>query len=235
MIPKIIHYCWFGKKEKPPLAKKCISSWKKLLPDYSIVEWNEKNFPINIYPYALYCLKEKKYAFLSDYVRLIVIYEEGGIYFDTDVELKKRPDALLRNEAFFCFENDSYVATGLGFGAEKNHITIKKMIEMYSALVPDQSGDFPLYTCPRLNTEALVLLGLKRNGQMQMVCGAIILPSDYLNPYDDPTGTLRLTNNTISIHWYGKSWMKKSRILRSKIMKPFHRWFGVDAFQRFRK
>ena len=85
MIPKRIHYCWFGKKEKPRLAKKCIESWKKYCPDYEIIEWNEDNFDINAYPYAKYCYEHQKYAFLSDFVRLMVVYQFGGVYLDTDV------------------------------------------------------------------------------------------------------------------------------------------------------
>ena len=119
MIPKKIHYCWFGGAEKPKLAQKCIASWKKLCPDYEFIEWNENSFDVDQYAYTKYCYGAKKWAFLSDFVRLIAVYENGGIYFDTDVELVKQPDDLLNYEAFFGFENDDFVATGLGFGAER--------------------------------------------------------------------------------------------------------------------
>lgn len=118
MIPKKIHYCWFGRGEKPKLAKKCIQSWKKYCPDYEIIEWNEDNFDIDQYPYLRWCYDNKKWAFLSDFARLLVVYQNGGIYFDTDVELIKTPDELLGCNAFFGFENDKNIATGLGFGAE---------------------------------------------------------------------------------------------------------------------
>lgn len=94
MIPKIIHYCWFGRNDKPKSVLKCIESWKRICPDYEIIEWNEDNFDVFQTPYLSFCYKEKKWPFLSDLVRLMIIYNYGGIYFDTDVELLKRPDEL---------------------------------------------------------------------------------------------------------------------------------------------
>lgn len=118
MIPRKIHYCWFGRGEKPRLAQKCIASWKKYCPDYEIIEWNEDNFDVNRNAYTQMCYKEKKYAFLTDYLRLLIVEEHGGIYFDTDVEAVRSFDELLDNPAFFGFENDRFVNTGEGFGAE---------------------------------------------------------------------------------------------------------------------
>ena len=131
MIPKKIHYCWFGRGEKPALAKKCIASWKKYCPDYEIIEWNEDNFDINYNAYTKYCYENKKWAFLSDYVRLLVVYEHGGIYYDTDVEALKSFDDLLTYKAYFGFENEEHINTGIGFGAEKEHTVLKSMLEMY--------------------------------------------------------------------------------------------------------
>ena len=230
MIPKKIHYCWFGRKEKPKLAKKCIASWKKYCPDFEIIEWNEDNFDVQAYAYAEYCYEHQKYAFLSDFVRLMVVYENGGIYFDTDVELLKSPGNLLGYEAFFGFENDSNVNTGIGFGAVEKHPIVKRMLGEYFSLKSDENGIFPTTACPALNTNALMFFGLLLDGRRQSINGAEILPVEFLNPYDDQTGHLKRTKNTISIHWYSKSWMNKSTILRSKITKPFHRIFGVNCF-----
>lgn len=235
MIPKKIHYCWFGRGEKPKLVQRCIASWENFCPNYQIIEWNEDNFPIEKYPYAQYCLENRKWAFLSDFVRLAVIADQGGIYFDTDVELLKAPDELLVYGAFYGFENNSNVATGLGFGAEANHPTILAMRQQYFNLKVNEDGSYPMVVCPALNTQALVPFGLKLDGSRQNIAGAEILPADFLNPYDDPTGRLNKTHNTISVHWYAKSWMSKGTILRSRLTKPLHRMFGVDAFQRFRK
>lgn len=234
MIPPHIHYCWFGGAKKPRLAEKCIASWKKHCPGYEITEWNESNFDISAYPYAEYCLKNRKWAFLSDFVRLDVVNRYGGIYFDTDVEAVRSFDPLLEYGAFYGFENDDNIATGLGFGAEPGHITVAAMEEQYLSLLPDENGVFPTVTCPVLNTKALVPLGLEKNGQLQTVAGAVILPTEYLNPYDDPTGRLLRTDNTYSIHWYSKSWMSRATVFRSMLTKPFHRVFGKDCFRHFR-
>ena len=230
MIPKKIHYCWFGRGEKPKLAQKCIASWKKYCPDYEIIEWNEDNFDLDYNGYTRYCYDNKKWAFLSDFVRLVVVAEHGGIYFDTDVELLKSPDHLLQYEAFYGFENDQYVATGLGFGAEAGHSTILAMVDEYKKLSMQPAENYLSVACPTHNTKALVSFGLIQNGERQSVAGAEIFPVDWFNPYDDPTGQLKTTKNTVSVHWYSKSWMSKGTILRSKLTKPCHRLFGNDCF-----
>lgn len=230
MIPKKIHYCWFGGNEKPKAVEKCIASWKKYCPDYEIIEWNEENFDVKQNPYIKYCYDNKKWAFLSDLARLIIVCKHGGIYFDTDVELIRKPDFLLEYGAFYGFETPEYVNTGEGFGAQAHHPTIESMIEQYSELKADDNGDFPTVTCPILNTKALLPFGLELSGEKQILDDAIILPVEYMNPYDDPKGVLNKTENTVSIHWYSKSWMSKKTILRSKLTKPFHRVFGNNCF-----
>ncbi|OUO14920.1 glycosyl transferase [Flavonifractor sp. An4] len=231
MIPKKIHYCWFGRGEKPKLAQKCIASWKKYCPDYEIVEWNEDNFDVSAYPYAQYCYQQKKWAFLSDFVRLVVVEKHGGIYFDTDVELLKRPDFLLEHEAFYGFENHSHVNTGQGFGSQAHQCTIKAMLEQYTCLIPDNKGDYPIISCPQLNTAALTELGLVLNGKQQSLAGAEVYPVEYFNPYQSTTGTLKRTINTVSVHWYSMSWLSKGTILRAKITRPLHKIFGVNCFK----
>ncbi len=235
MIPKKLHYCWFGRGKKPKLAEKCIKSWQKFCPDFEIIEWNEDNFNLYAHPYTKFCYENKKWAYLSDFVRLKVVCEHGGIYFDTDVEVIKAVDELLKNEAFYGFENDSHVATGLGFGCVQQHETIKAMLDQYDTLEKDAGGNYRLTGCPKLNTQALLPMGLKLNGKYQTVNGAAILPAEYLNPYDDPTGRLNKTENTYSIHWYAKSALDKKAIIRSRITRPFHRIFGVDCFRWLKK
>lgn len=232
MIPKKIHYCWFGRNPKPKLAEKCIASWKKFCPDYEIIEWNEDNFDVNMNGYTRMCYEQKKYAFLSDYVRLLVVAEYGGVYFDTDVEVIKPIDHLLEADAFYCFETREYVASGLGFGSVAHSETIQAMLAEYDFLLDGTEGT---RGCPRLNTSALVKLGLRQDGTLQTVADAMVLPDDYMNPFDSATGILRKTANTVSIHWYSAAWLSPSRRLRTRIMRPLHRIFGVDAFKRFRK
>lgn len=220
MIPKKIHYCWFGYGEKPKLAQKCIASWKKHCPDYEIIEWNEENFDVNRNAYTRMCYEQKKYAFLSDYIRLIVVNEHGGIYFDTDVELVKSFDNFLDNRAFFGFENKKYVNTGVGFGAEAGNKVVRQMIAEYDILINGQNGTIG---CPILNTQALQKFGLMLNGRQQILDEAVVYPIEFFNPYDDVTGILNKTENTYSIHWFAKSWMSKGTILRSTLTKPLHR------------
>ena len=232
MIPKKIHYCWFGRNPKPKLAEKCIASWRRYCPDYEIIEWNEDNFDVNRNGYTRMCISQKKYAFLSDYVRLLVVAEQGGVYFDTDVELIKPIDELLENQAFYCFETPEYVASGLGFGSVAQGETIKAMLAEYDDLLDGRSG---VVGCPRLNTSALTKLGLRQDGTTQQVADALVLSSDYMNPFDPATGVTRKTKNTVSVHWYSAACLSPWRRLRTRIMRPLHRIFGVDAFKRFRK
>lgn len=229
MIPKKIHYCWFGRKELPEKAKKCIASWKKYCPDFEIIEWNEDNYDVYQNEYTKYCYENKKYAFLSDYARLQIISREGGIYFDIDVEVIKNIDDLLQHEAFFGFETKEFVNTGVGFGATAHHPTVQAMIAEYDGVLDGSHGTIG---CPHMNTRALTKLGLVQNGNKQVVAGAVIYPIAVFNPYDDPTGRLNVTPETYSIHWFAKSWQSKSTIVRSKISKPLHRIFGTDFFRK---
>lgn len=234
MIPKKIHYCWFGRNEKPKLAQKCIASWKKYMPEYEIIEWNEDNFDFEIHPYLRWCHENKKWAYLSDFARLLVVEKYGGIYFDTDVEVIRNFQELLAYKAFYGFENNDNVATGLGFGAEAHHTSIRRMVEQYSTKTAQVDGSFILEGCPILNTNALDSLGLVHNGEFQILEGAAILPTDYLNPYDDHTGRLNKTTNSYSIHWYAKSALPKSAIIRSNITRPLHRVFGTNCLSWFK-
>ena len=231
MIPKTIHYCWFGGKPKPKLAEKCIASWRRFCPDYEIREWNEDNYDVDAHPYARACHERGLWAFLSDYVRLDVVFREGGLYFDTDVELLRSPEELLKTPAFFAFENDDYVATGLGFGAIAGHPAVALMMREYDGIVPTEEGFSPV-GCPTLNTAALEKLGLVRNGREQLVGDVRILSADRMNPLDDPTGRLRITGDTVSVHWYAKSALRPADRLRSRLTRPFHRLFGKDFFHR---
>ena len=232
MIPKKIHYCWFGRGKKPRLAEKCIASWRKYCPDYQIIEWNEDNFDVYMNGYTAMCMEQKKYAFLSDYARLVIIEKEGGIYFDTDVELVRSPDFLLRDQAFFGFENDSYIASGLGFGAEAGSKVMRAMLAEYEPLLDGQHGTVG---CPILNTQALEKEGLVKNGRYQLLDHTAIYPAEYFNSYDSVTGRLRKTRYTVSIHWYSASWMSLPGRIRSRILRPVRRLIGAGTMRKVRK
>lgn len=226
MIPKIIHYCWFGRGEKPKLSQKCIASWKKFCPDYEIIEWNEDNFDVNMNAYTRMCCAEKRYAFLSDYARLVILQEHGGFYFDTDVELVRPIDDLRVHPAFIGFETNDYVNTGEGFGAEPHNPAVALLLSEYDFLLNGEQGT---KGCPILNTQALIKRGLVRDGSFQDLGDIVVYPAAYFNPYDDPIGKLLITPETYSIHWYSKSWMKRSTVIRSHLTKPLHRvlrWFA---------
>lgn len=232
MIPKKIHYCWFGRGEKPKLAQKCIASWRKYMPDYEIIEWNEDNFDVNRNAYTKMCYEQKKYAFLTDYLRLVIVEEQGGIYFDTDVEALRSFDDLLVHPAFAGFENDMHIATGLGFGAEPHNPVIQQMLKEYDQLLDGQQGTIG---CPILNTEALLKFGLIRNGEKQDLGQIVAYPEDYFNPMNSATGVITRTPNTYSIHRYSMSWLPKHKIIRSKITQRFHRVFGINCFAFLKK
>lgn len=231
MIPKIIHYCWFGRGEKTRLAKKCIESWKKYCPDYEIIEWNEENFDVNCNTYTKMCYEQAKYAFLADYIRLVVVERYGGIYFDTDVEVLRSLDSLLNCPAFIGFENMQFINTGEGFGAEAHNPVIQQMLKEYDPLL---EGFYEFVSCPKLNTEAVQKFGLKLNGEKQKLKDVVIFPSDYFNPRNSVTGKLNKTKNTYSIHWYSGSWLSPKERLKSKITRPIHRLFGTNFLNKLR-
>ncbi|MBQ6298773.1 MAG: glycosyl transferase [Bacteroidales bacterium] len=213
MIPKFIHYCWFGRNPLPPLAEKCIASWRKYLPDYEIKEWNEGNFDVNILPYTADAYAAGKYAFVSDYARFWVLYKYGGVYFDTDVELIRPMDDVLARGPLMGLEienNDRIaVAPGLGLAAEPGMPLYQEILSRYETMsFSREDGTLNPYTMIPMVTELLVAAGLKGDGTIEHIAGIDVYPPEWFNPFDDLTGRLRKTENTHSIHWYAKSWMK---------------------------
>ena len=210
MIPKLIHYCWYGRGEKPELAQKCIDSWKKYCPDYQIIEWNEDNTDIASCPkFVREAMNKKIYAFVSDYVRYEVVYEHGGIYLDTDVELLKSLDPFLQNSAYFGFCKKTIVSSGVGFGAEKGLSFLRELMEIYEneELVKDGAICFETNT----NREKAVFLrhGLISNGETQTLDNGVrIYAEEYFSPYDYRTNKFVKTEQTVSIHWWNTSWKK---------------------------
>lgn len=236
MIKKI-HYCWFGGAEKSPTIKKCIDSWKKFFPDWEIIEWNESNFDVNCNLYVRQAYEAKKWAFVSDYARFWVLQKYGGLYFDTDVEVIKSFDDILENEAFAGFETDEFIAPGLVLYCKNlDNIIISKTKEWYdNASFLDDNGERIKINVCGIFTNILKEYGFKPDGSLQNCGGMILYPKDYFCPFDDATGVLKKTENTYSIHWYDKSWMPLSKIIRNKITRVIHRIFGVDIKQKLLK
>jgi len=205
-IPKIIHYCWFGGNPLPDLAQKCIASWKKFCPDYRIKEWNESNYDVRNIPYISQAYDAKKYAFVSDYARLDIIYEHGGIYLDTDVELVKPLDNLLNLNGFMGFENGKLCNTGLGFGATSKLPIIKELRDIYTSLYfIKEDGNFNQTPCPYYQTDLLLKKGLLQNDSKQTIEGLTIFPKEYFCP-KNYLGETNLTKDTYSIHHFDASW-----------------------------
>ena len=219
MIPKIIHYCWFGGKPLPKLAERCIESWKRFLPDYEIKRWDESNFEVNIIPYTSKAYALKKYAFVSDYARFWILNKYGGLYFDTDVELIKPIDDIIKNGPFMGCETGLFsspckvkVNPGLGLGLTTGMEIISRLISHYDSLtfeLPDGKSDPE--TIVTITTKILKDSGLKDCGDIQNIAGLFIYPSDYFCPISVADGKLRITPNTRSIHWYDQSWQSPIR------------------------
>jgi Mannosyltransferase OCH1 and related enzymes len=229
MIPKVIHYCWFGGNPLPESAIKCIESWKKFCPDYEIKQWSEENYDINKIQYVKEAYQEKKYAFVTDVARLDIIYHEGGIYLDTDVEIIKSLDQLLDNSLYLGMETTGRVNTGLGFGAEPKHKFVKDNLNLY-ADIPFVSN----ITCVTYTTNMLKRYGLRNRNELQQLETILVLPTEYLCPLILETNRLKITENTYSIHHYDMSWKdKKDRLIRFKIM--LRRWLGDFLYDKMKQ
>jgi len=210
-IPKVIHYCWFGKGKKPAIAEKCMKSWKKYCPQYKIVCHNEENFDITQNRYAKEAYEAGKWAFVSDYVRLKVLFDEGGIYLDTDVELIKPLDKLIEENGYMGFDDNGVVSTGLGFACEKGNELVGALLADYddiSFILPD--GSYDLTPCPDRNTKTMVRLGMDLDKKDQVFMGIQMLSEEYLCPMKYYSGKKIITKNTYSIHHYCASWISKT-------------------------
>ncbi len=223
-IPRTIHYCWFGRGPLPDYARKCIGSWRKFFPGYEIKEWNEENFDISMNSYVRSAYEAGKYAFVSDYARFWILYNYGGIYFDTDVEAIRHFDSI-ENTPFMGLERNetscSMVNPGLGMGAYAKMDIFREMLEEYDGTVFETEKAVP-ETVVEKATRVLHRHGLSCNGEKQETAGVQIYPSDVFCPLDHATGILTITERTVSIHHYAASWLDHStlgyRLYRLKCM-----------------
>lgn len=208
MIPKIIHYCWFGNNPLPDKVEKCIESWKKYCPDYEIMRWDESNYNYQKKQYISDAYKNKKWAFVADYARLDVVYQYGGIYLDTDVELIGNLDTLLTNHVFLSIEKYSKVInTGLGFGAEPKAEEILELKNVYNTLsFINEDGSFNVIPCTKYTTDIFILKGFFCEDRTQKIGNTVIYASEYFCPIDFETGKKTITPKTLGIHWYDSTW-----------------------------
>lgn len=219
MIPKVIHYCWFGGNPLPDLALKCIASWKKYFQGWEIKQWDESNFDVNCIPYIADAHKAKKYAFVSDYARFWILYNEGGLYFDTDVEIITPMNDIVDAGPFMGCEkpyktggspNDLGVNPGLGLGATPGLKLYKEILDFYSTLdFINNDGSINKETVVTYTTDILCKHGLTNTANIQVIDDIRIYPKDYFCPIDYDSQVIVFTPNTHSIHHYTSSWMDK--------------------------
>ena len=219
MIPKIIHYCWFGGKEMPELMQKCIASWKQHLPDYELHLWNEQNFDLDRFPYAREAYDNKKYAFVSDVARLWALKEYGGIYLDTDVEVLRPLDDFLHLPAFMGYEDGKLLNPAMGIiGSVSQGVWVTDMLAYYNQdrhfVKPD--GSLDITTIPIIITRLMQAEGFVCDGTYRVYKGDMhVFPVDYFYPLSS-TRVLRCTKNTYCIHHFAGSWREESRSERMK-------------------
>ncbi len=230
MIPKTIHYCWFGRGQMPKLAEKCMASWHKYCPDYEFVLWNEDTFDISSVPYVKEAYENRKFAFVTDYVRLYAMVEYGGIYMDTDVEVLKPLDEYLKHRAFSGFESSADIPTGI-MASEKDFPLYQEFLEYYvDRHFVREDGSLDTTTNVKIMTNICKSKGLVQNGKEQCIEGWMLYPSEVFCPLNNATGELECTKNTATIHWFAKSWISPKQRLISKMARPFHKAFGADCF-----
>lgn len=228
MIPKVIHYCWFGNGEMPDKDKKNIEGWRKLNPDYQIIRWDESNYDVTKNAYMSECYSIPKWGFVPDYARTDIIYNYGGFYFDTDVELKKPLDSLLDEKCIMGFEKSDSVNHGHGFAAEKGNAIIKELLDFYDSIhFINADGSLNMTASPVYITQLLIKHGLKLNGKEQVIDGVHVYPTEYFCPKDYLTGKIKLTTNTISIHHFNLSWMNNEDIQKMKEVGKLSKKYGV--------
>lgn len=220
MIPKTIHYCWFGGKALPKSARKCINSWRKYLPDYAIKEWNESNFDVNMIPYTAEAYSAKKYAFVSDFARFWILHQEGGVYFDTDVEVIRPMDDILQAGAFMGMENAESVNPGLALAVEAGHPLYRWYLDYFSDkhFTPQQPSMIPVLR------KKLLALGWQQEMRIQSVEGITIYPPDYFCPQEMMGAPIRLTENTRSIHHFDGTWIPATTRFRVRLLSHMPRF-----------
>ena len=216
-IPKTIHYCWFGGKPLPDLAQKCIASWKKFCPNYEIKEWNEQNYDVRKITYTAQAYDAKKYAFVSDYARFDILYQYGGIYFDTDVELIKPLDEIINQGSFLGLEAPGSINAGLGLASLASNPIFLEILDSYkSDNFININGSYNLKTVVTRVSDIFKKHGFSDKTEIQKVAGFIIYPMEYFCPKDVYSGAITLTENTYTIHHFDASWVDNGIFLIRK-------------------
>lgn len=235
MIPKKIHYCWFGRGEKPKLVKKCMDSWKKNLSGYEFIEWNEDNFDIESNTFVKEAYEHRNFAFVSDYVRAKALLAEGGIYLDTDVEVMKSFDGFLNHDFFAGFEEKEFVGTCV-MGSCADHPLLKEYIRHYdeSKYVNDD-GTFYTDTNVLLLTRLFEQNGFVRDGKYQEKDGIAVYPKAWFSPYDYINSISYITNDSHAIHHFARLWLPKKVRIKSAIKRAVVKVIGGENLKKLLK
>lgn len=217
LIPKVIHFCWFGKNELNEKHKRCMDSWKKYCSDYDIVRWDESNYDISKNSFMLEAYNSKKWAYVSDYARLDIINTYGGIYLDIDVEIVKSFDELLYQNAFCGYQNEKEINLGLGFGATANNSFVQKIMDEYEQMeFIGEDGNLNLIPCPIIQTNVLEKLGVVIDGQYQCLSNITVYPERVFCGKSQRTRRIYRTDMTYAIHHFDASWMDDVDILHRR-------------------
>jgi len=235
-IPRIVHYCWFGRGEKSAKIRKCMKSWQKQMSGYRLIEWNEDNFDVNCNLYVKQAYEAKKYAFVSDYARLHALYHYGGIYMDTDVEVIRPLDRFLAHDAFSGFEDEHFLQSGT-MGARSKHPWIKELLDYYegrSFLRVD--GSYDTTTNTAVISEICRRHGLELNGKRQVLANGVdFYPRCYFSPYDYINGGSYITEDSYTIHHFAQSWLPAHVRLRGHLKRWTSKIVGPQNISKIRK
>lgn len=237
MIPKIIHYCWFGGKSKTKFILACIDTWKRKLPDYEIIEWNEQNFPITYNQYVQEAYENRKYAFVSDVARLYALSSMGGIYFDTDIELRRSLDDYLdKGRVIMAFESNKVIMTGF-FAAEKENPFITKWLHTYDDIkFIAENGKLDVTPNTFRVSDMLKKYGLKYTGDYQELNERILIyPKEIFGAYDVDNSGYVITKDTVLVHHCKNSWMPVSYKIKDRFKRVLTRCIGVQNSNKIRK
>ena len=226
-MEKIIHYCWFGKKPLPKMAKKCINSWKKFFPDYEIKEWNEENFDVNTCDFVKQAYEKQKWAFVSDYARLYALYNYGGLYFDTDMEVTKKCEFLLEDDLFLGYEENKKIAAGVIGTKNKNNKYIKDLLDFYDSQNGFDEDNLFNYAIPKIITNELSKYNKETVDNIDILDSEIkIYPEDYFYPINYNYSKKIFTKNTCMIHYYNATWVSKEERIAIFFFRKFGMKFG---------
>lgn len=235
-LPKVIHYCWFGHGEKSALMQKCMESWKKYLPGWTIQEWNEDNFDVNICAYTKEAYAQKKYAFVSDYARFWALYHHGGVCFCTDVELLRPLEALLeKTPSVMGFELENTVNPGTIMSGPAGSPLIAEILEEYTERHFMVDGQMDKTTIVATGTKALRHHGFLGGNQMQQVAGFTIYPAEYFCPFEHETQMMLTGPNTYAMHHFTATWSPWYRKLRFRLIGFVARTLGRERYLRLKR